>query len=129
MALLKTKQVRSTKFSFYIFIETMFDFLLHLLHLLIENFKPESYCFERNNRIWCLNGYDFESYQTKFHKKNHNSLSNSTTLFVVYKWPFRIETVVIKLNEKKMFETLFSKFCGLLREDIDKSRLRVVKVF
>ena len=44
----ETKQVRSTKISFDIFIETVFTFLLHLL---IENFKPEGYCFERNNRI------------------------------------------------------------------------------
>ena len=34
---------------FYIFMEIMFAFLLHLL---IENFKPESYCLERNNRIY-----------------------------------------------------------------------------
>ena len=104
--------------------------LFCFVYLLIENFKPESYCFERNNRIWCLNGYDFESYQTKFHKKNYyNRLSNSTTLFVVYKWPLKIETVVIKLNEIKVFEVLLSKFCGLLREGKDKSRLRAVKVF
>ena len=32
----------------YFFIEIMFAFLLHLL---IENFKPENYCFEI---IWCL---------------------------------------------------------------------------
>ena len=44
----ETKQVRSTKISFDIFNETMFAFLLHLL---IENFKPESYCFKRKNRI------------------------------------------------------------------------------
>ena len=42
------KQVRSTKISLDIFLETMFAFLLHLL---IENFKPERYCFERNNSI------------------------------------------------------------------------------
>ena len=30
------------------FIEIMFDFLLHLL---IKNFQPKSYCFERNNSI------------------------------------------------------------------------------
>ena len=127
ITLLETKQVRSTKFSFDIFIEVMFAFLLHFL---IDNFKPEIYCFEGNNRIWCLNGYDSESYQTTFHNNNYqNMLFNSTTLFVVYKWPLRIETVVIKLNEIKVFEVLFSRFCGLLREDIDKSRLRVVKVF
>ena len=51
-----------------------------------------------------------------FTKKYHNRLSNSTTLFVVYKWPLRIETVVIKLNEIKVFEVLFSKFYGLLRK-------------
>ena len=63
-------------------------------------------------------------------KKNYyNRLSNSTTLFVVYKWPLKIETVVIKLNEIKVFEVLLSKFCGLLREGKDKSRLRAVKVF
>ena len=44
----ETKQVRSTKIPFDIFIETVFAFLLHLL---IENVKPESYCFERNNGI------------------------------------------------------------------------------
>ena len=48
MTLLETKQVISTKISFDIFIETMLAFLLHLL---IEKVKPESYCFERNNRI------------------------------------------------------------------------------
>ena len=42
------KEVRSTKISLDIFIETMFAFLLHLLN---ENFKPERYCFERNNSI------------------------------------------------------------------------------
>ena len=121
------KQVRSTKFSFDIFLEIMFVFLLYLL---IENFKPKSYCFERNNWIWCLNGYDFESYQTTFHKKNYrNMLLNSTTLFLVYKWPLWIETAVIKLNEIEVFEVLFSKFCCLLREARDKSRLRVAKVF
>ena len=89
-------------------------------------YKPESYCFKWNNRIWWLNGYDFLSYQTTFHKKiYHNRLSNSTTLFVVYKWPLRIETVVIKLNEIKVFEVLFSKFCTLLRKDIDESRLKL----
>ena len=44
----ETKQVRSTKISFDIFNETVFAFLLNLL---IENFKSESYCLERNNRI------------------------------------------------------------------------------
>ena len=34
------------KICFDVFIEK----LGFLLHLLIENFKPESYCFERNNR-------------------------------------------------------------------------------
>ena len=117
------KQVRSTKFSFDISIEIMFAFLPHLL---IENFKPESHCFKRNNKILCLNGYDFEPYQTTSHKKNyHNRLSTSTTLFVVYKWPLRTETVVIKLNEIKVFEVLFSKFCTLLRKDIDESRLKL----
>ena len=42
------KDVRSTKISLDIFIETMFAFLLHLLN---ENFKLERYCFERNNSI------------------------------------------------------------------------------
>ena len=107
----------------------MFAFLLHLL---IENFKPESYCFKRNNRICRLNCNNFESYQTTFHKKNyHKRLFNSTTLFVVYKWHLRIETVVIKLNEIKAPEVLFSEFCNILRENIDKSKLihRVVKFF
>ena len=77
-----------------------------------------------------LNGYDFETYQTTFHKRSyHNRLSSSTALFVVYIWLLRIETVVIQLNEMKVFEVLISKFCGFLREDIDKSRLRVAKVF
>ena len=44
----ETKQVKSTKISFDIFNEIVFAFLLHLL---IEGFKLESYCFERNNRI------------------------------------------------------------------------------
>ena len=44
----ETKQVRLTQISFDIFNETVLAFLLHLL---IENFKSESYCFERNNRI------------------------------------------------------------------------------
>ena len=48
---------------------------------------------------------------------------------MVYKWPLKIETVAIKLNEIKVFEVLLSKFCGLLREGKDKSRLRAVKVF
>ena len=56
-------------------------------------------------------------------------LLNFTTLFLVYKWPLRIETAVIKLNEIEVFEVLFSKFCGLLREARDKSRLRNAKVF
>ena len=73
--------MRSTKISFDIFIEIMFAFLLHLL---IKKFKTESYCFERNNRIWCWNGYDFELYQTTFHKKNyHNRLFNSIWLSVI----------------------------------------------
>ena len=86
----ETKQVRSAKISFDILNETVFAFLLHLL---IQNLKSKNYCFERNNRIWCLNGYDFELYQTMFR--------NKTVPFVVYKWTLRIETVVIKLNEIK----------------------------
>ena len=35
--------MRSTKISFDIFIEIIFAFLVHLL---IENFKQETYCFE-----------------------------------------------------------------------------------
>ena len=35
--------MRSTKISFDIFIEIIFAFLVHLL---IENFKEETYCFE-----------------------------------------------------------------------------------
>ena len=38
----------------------------------------------------------FYGYETMFH--------NKTTLFVVYKWFLRIETVVIKLNQIKVFE-------------------------
>ena len=56
------KQVRSTKISLDIVIETMFALLLYLL---IENIKLEKYCFERNNSTWCFNGYDFELYQCK----------------------------------------------------------------
>ena len=70
----ETKQVRSTKKIFDIFIKTRFAFLLPLL---IENFKPENYCFEINKGIFCLNGYDFGLYQTIFHSK--------TALFVAYK--------------------------------------------
>ena len=70
----KTKQVRSIKNYFDIFIETMFAFLFHFI---TENYKSQSYCFERNNKIWCLNGYNFKLYQTMFHKK--------TVLFMVYK--------------------------------------------
>ena len=74
-----------------------------------------------------MNGYDFESYQTTFHRKNYrNRLSNYTTLLVVYIWLLRIETVVvIKLNEIKVFEVLISKFSGFLREDIDKVDLEL----
>ena len=65
--------------------------------------------------------YHFEPHQTTFHKKNYNKrLSN----FVVYKWPLKIETVVIKLKEIKVPEVLFSEFCDLLSENIEKSRLR-----
>ena len=92
------------KISFWYFYCFYWNFVCLFASFAIENFKLESYCFERNNRIWCLNGYDFESYQTTSHKKNyHNRLSNSTTFFVVYKWPLRIETVVIKLNEIKVY--------------------------
>ena len=63
------------KFTLIFLSKNMFTFLLHLL---IENFKQQSYGFERNNKIWCLNGYDFELYQTTFHKKNyHDKLFNS----------------------------------------------------
>ena len=92
--------MRSTKINFDIFIEIMFTFLLHLL---IENFKPESYCFERNNGISGWNGYDFELYHTTFHSKNyHNRLFNSMALFVVYKWPLQIEIAIVRLNEIKV---------------------------
>ena len=56
----ETNQVRSTKIYFDIFIETMFAFLHHLL---IENFKPERYCFEINSRIWRLNDFHFKLYK------------------------------------------------------------------
>ena len=95
----KTKQVRSTKKFFDTFNETVLAFLLHLF---IENFESESYCFERNNRISCLNGYDFELYQTMFH--------NKTVLFVVYKWILRIETADIKSNGIKL---KCLRFCSL----------------
>ena len=62
-------------------------------------------------RIWSLNGYDFELYQTTFHSKNyHNWLFKSTALFVVYKWPLTIEDVVTKWNEIKL---KCLKFCSL----------------
>ena len=87
------------------------------LHLLIENFKPEDccseiiWCLNGFERIWSLNGYDFELYQTTFHSKNyHNWLCNSTALFVVYKWPLTIEDVVTKWNEIKL---KCLKFCSL----------------
>ena len=68
-------QVRSTKIFFDIFIEIVFTFLPHSL---LENFKQESYGFERNIEIGCLNGCDFELYETTFYKKNyHNRLFNS----------------------------------------------------
>ena len=53
----------------------------------------------------------FELYQTRFHNKNYlNKLFNSKILFVVYKWPLRNETFVIKLNEIKL---KCLKFCCL----------------
>ena len=89
-------------FFLYFFVEIMFAFLLHLL---IENFKPEDYrfeiiwCFHGFERIWSLNGYDFELYRTTFPSKNYrNRLFNSKALFVVYKWPLTIKDVFIKLN-------------------------------
>ena len=67
------------------FIEIMIAFLLDLL---IENFKPECYCFEI---VWCwkfewiwkdlmfdFDGYNSELYQTTFHSKNrHNTVGYS----------------------------------------------------
>ena len=92
VTLLETKQMRSTNIFFDNFIEIVYFFV----YLLIENVKLESYCFERNNKIWYLNGYDFELYQTTFHIKNYNNkLFNSTALFAVYKWPLKTESVVI----------------------------------
>ena len=59
--------------------------------------------------VW--NRDDFELYQTLFHNKNfHNRLFNSTILFVVYNWPWKIETVVIRLNQIKL---KCLKFCFL----------------
>ena len=86
----------------------------------------KSYCFERNSRIWYLNSYNLQFHQTTFHNTNNIS---SKDLFVVYKLPLRIEDMAIKLNEIKVFKVLFSKFCYLFREDLDKSRLTVVKIF
>ena len=64
-----------------------------------------------SERIWSLNGYDFELYQTTFPSKNyHNRLFNSTALFVVCKWPFTIKDVVIKWNKIKL---KCLKFCSL----------------
>ena len=117
-------------FFLYFFVEIMFAFLLHLL---IENFKPEDYCFEI---IWCLmfewiwKDLIFEWLRFCYHSKNyHNWLFNSTAFFVVYKWPLTIEDVVTEWNEIKVFEVLFSKFCRLFREVADKSRLTVKKIF
>ena len=53
--------MRSTKIDFYIFVETCVRFFVSFT--LIKNFKPESYCFERNYRIWCLNFFFFFFYQ------------------------------------------------------------------
>ena len=62
----------------------------------------------------------FDLYQTTFQSKVFgNKLFNVVALFVVSKWPLRIEVAVIKL---KWFN-FFSKFCRLFRKDIDKSRL------
>ena len=103
-------------FFLHFFVEILFAFLLHLL---IENFKPEHYgfeiiwclMFEWIWKVWSLNGYDFELYQTLFHSKNyHNRLFNSTALFAVYKWPLTIEDVVIKWTEIKL---KCLKFCSL----------------
>ena len=59
--------------------------------------------------VW--NRDDFELHQTLFHNKNfHNRLFNSTILFVVYNWPWKIETVVIRLNQMKL---KCLKFCFL----------------
>ena len=63
-----------------IFIAIMWFALL--LHLLIEHFKSESYCFERNNRMGNLNDYSFELYQTTLY--NHRPF-NCLAIFVVYK--------------------------------------------
>ena len=63
-----------------IFIAIMWFALL--LHLLIENFKSESYCFERNNRMGSLNDYSFELYQTTLHNSRP---FNCLAIFVVYK--------------------------------------------
>ena len=46
-----------------------------------------------------------------------NMFHSKTLLFVVYKCPLRIETVVIKLNEIKVFEVLFSQFRRLLHKE------------
>ena len=73
------------KFLFIFFIAIMFAFLLHLL---IESFKPEGYCFEI---IWCLmfewiwkdlmfEWLRFWVIQATSHSKNyHNRLFNQVT--------------------------------------------------
>ena len=67
--------------------------------------------FQWFEKIWSLNGYDFELYQITYHSKNYlNRLFNSTTLFVVCKWHLTIKDVVIKWNEMKL---KCLKFCSL----------------
>ena len=73
--------MRSTKINFDIFIEIMFTFLLHLL---IENFKPETIVSKETMGL-VVGMATILSYTT-FHSKNyHNRLFNSMALFVVYK--------------------------------------------
>ena len=98
--------------------------LAFLLHLLIENFKRESYCLERNNWELILKGYDFELYQTTFRNKNFNRLFNSTALFVISKWPLTIQVVVNKSNRIKLKCLKFSflnsvAFCVMTQVKVD----------
>ena len=67
--------------------------------------------FQWFEKIWSLNGYDFELYQITYNSKNYlKRLFNSTALFVVCKWHLTIKDVVIKWNEMKL---KCLKFCSL----------------
>ena len=103
-------------FFLYFFVEIMFAFLLHLL---IENFKPEDYCFQI---VWCLMfEWIWKALIIEWLRfwiiSNHVPQQELpymaiqfTALFVVYKWPLIIEAVVTKWSETKL---KCLKFCSL----------------